>query len=488
MLMKKHLIFLILLILFLLSSPIYSFGQGVEITARADKQNFVGGQNIVLQLHVVFPQGASPFWEELMKLDLSPWKIEKTILGERKIFDRDKELSRDLREITFLLSLPPSSVCGSYTIPKISLGYSYFKGKTETKGNATSKPIQVQKVPILVNCSLDKDIATIGENNVFRLTILREKHIKILNYELKNLSATNSSDPENIKNEGLVRWLKSLEVREQKITDLGKTDFTPFKILAKNSNVENQGQIAKEVFEYRFAFYELGGKEFKIPSFHIWYLDEARDEKLRAPKEIVTPPQSVWINLLVRPDRQSLEGLKPAALRPKENFLAANPSVFGYASLVGLMLFGYLAITAVRETRRKKTKTANQAETCQPVYEAQEWLVSLKGSKTMDRETLIKTRNEFFKVLGNFAGISPNTAPAKTSTALITALIETMKTNGKFFGEWILNLKNCLRLLDESILEYKADTDMSAIPTSIEKILSSSEIGGKKPKKKFLIF
>ncbi|MDP1629530.1 MAG: hypothetical protein Q8L57_02825, partial [bacterium] len=300
----------------------------VEILATADRIKFVGGQNIVLKTEVVFYQQINPFWEEIAKIDFSPFRVEKVILGERKIFDKEKDLARDFREITFLLSLPISSGCGSYSIPSFSLNYSYFnKEKKEFRGATKSKAIQVEKVPILVTFEIDKDVVTIGEVNTFRLTIWREKFIRILNQELKN---QNGQAP-NLEKEGFQRWLKSLEVRNQKITNFNKPDFPNFKILAKDFRIEVQDQIVKEKLEYRFAFYELGGKEFKTPSFHIWYLDGSQEEKIQKPKEIIVPPLAVQVNLVVRKARQSLEELKSPKPSQKNNlyYFGYGPLAFG---------------------------------------------------------------------------------------------------------------------------------------------------------------
>ncbi len=448
----------------------------VEILATVNRLKFVGEQNIVLKAEIVFYQQINPFWEELVKINFSPFKLEKMILGERKIFDREKELTRDCREVTFLLSLPASSNCGSYAIPAFSLNYSYFQGKSEIKGAVKSKAIKVEKVPILVTISMAKDAITIGENNTIRLTIWREKFIHLLNQELKSQNGE-SQVPED---EGFRRWLKSLEVRGQKITDLNKPDFAPFKLLAKSVRTEIQGSIVMEVFEYRFAFYELGGKEFPLPKFYIWYLNKSQEDKTQKPKEIVTPPLVIQINSVVRPGRKTLEWLKLPEANRKNNIY-----YFGYGPMalggLLLMIFGTSILLGIIRGRRKCDISAEICESPSEIYSN---ILSLKDNQSPERASVIKIRNEIFKMLGSILKISATQSIAKTTNQMISLL-----TQSGFSENSIKELKSCFSELDILIQKHQAGQDISEIKRIINHVLAVSEISRAcKKRKKYLIF
>jgi len=447
----------------------------VEILATVDRLKFVGEQNIVLKVEIAFYQQINPFWEELAKINFSPFRLEKIILGERKIFDREKELTRDYREVIFLLSLPADSKCGPYVIPSFSLGYSYFQGKSEIKGATKSKAIKVEKVPILAAVALAKDAITIGEKNIVRLTIWRENHIFILNYKLEGQRTATLQD---LSGEGFERWMKSLEVRNQKITDFDKPDFPGFKMLDKKSWTKQQGSVIMEVFEYRFAFYELGGKEFPLPQFHIWYLSKSQEDKTQKPKEIVTSPLAVQINSVVRPGRKTLEWLKPPEPNRKNNIY-----YFGYGPMaLGGLLFLIFGTSILLGIIRGWRKCDVSVEIEFP-QEIRSRILLLKGSLTTERKNLIQARSEIFKLLGNISGIPANHAVVKTTSQMLTLLEQ------KGFSENSLQeLKTCLSSVDTIIQDNENGTDIE-MRRIINRIMAISEISRAcKKRKKFLIF
>ena len=448
----------------------------VEILVMADRLKFVGEQNIVLRAAVVFYQQINPFWEELLKKDFSPFAVGKVIIGERKIFDRDKDLARDYREVTFLLSLPASAKCGIYSIPSFSLIYSDFREKKEIRSTAKSKAIKVEKVPILVTYEMDKDVINIGDVNNIRLTIWRENYIRVLNYELKR----QLNDASNLEKEGFERWLKSLEVRGQKITDLNKPDFANFKVLAKSSAAEIQGLIAKEVFEYRFSFYELGGKEFKIPGFHIWYLDEFQGGHAKQPKEITTSSLAAQVNLVVRPGRRSIEGLKSTEPTSKYNLY-----YFGYAPLaLGGICFLIFAGSILVSCFRPRRKSAGAKEPCESLTDVSKRLLALREPEIISPGMIIRIRNEFFKLLGIIVGLSKNQALAQTTSEMLNLF----KKAG-FSEDVIRDLEACMKFLDKSISSFEAEKSFSEVWKQIDGVLSQSEISRRfKGKKRFLFF
>jgi hypothetical protein len=456
----------------------------VEIFVKADRLKFIGGQNIVFKADVVFYQHVNPFWEELSKIKFSPFKVEKFVLGEWKIFDRDRDLNRDFREATFLLSLPLSSPCGIYTVPSFSLNYSYFDGKKEIKETAKSKLLKIEKVPVLINFGADKDAVTIGEINTFRLVIWREKYIRILNYELESAKDANDVSKEDFK-----RWLKSLEVRGQKITDLNKPVFGKFKVLSLAKKVEAEGNISKEIFEYRFSFYEKPGKieslETSIPDFRIWYLDESQKEK-QQPKEIATFPQYIITNSVLNPRRQSIEWLK----EPKRH---SEKSIyyFGYTLLaLGGLLFVIFGISVAVDAIRSRKKYDIATE----IYEspAETWLkLSNLQKERIDTDGQAKAilryaRNEFARMLGGILEIPANLAMAKTGTQIAEAFGE------KGFSEDLAKkIKSCFSFFDRAIQTCEIKQDAFLIRemwNQINEISDSPEISKFLKKRKFRIF
>ncbi len=453
-------------------------GPLVEIQVVSDRAQFIGEQNIILKAFVIFHQYVNPFWEEITKIDFSPFRVEKAIIGERKMFDRDKDLSRDFREITFLLSLPASSACGQYTIPSFSLGYSYFKEKKEIREAVKSEPFVLSKAPILISYELEKDVVTIGEVNTFRLSIWREKYIQILNYELKN----QNGGAVNLEREEFERWLKSLETRGQKISDLNRPSFPNFKILAKKSWSEAQGRISKEVFEYRFSFYELGGKEFPTPDFHIWYLDRSQEEKSQKPKEIIVPPLAVHVNLMVREGRQLAEGLKPTQPTREKGlyYLGYGPLALGG---LGFLLFVIIVSASYFRPQRKSVDLAAATES---IFDVRQRLLRLlKPNITdIDRQVFIKTRNEFFKLLAVVLQIPTQTSSAKTSSEILTLFAQR-----RFSENFRENLKITLKLLDTLIQTGPPFRNFDKICAQINVVLSAPEIAPYfKKRKKFIIF
>lgn len=459
----------LVLTLILILIPNFGFGQSpTEIMVSVDRIKFVGEQNIILKTDVVFYQQISPFWEKLSKINFSPFKMEKMILGERKMFDREKDFSRDFREATFLLSLPGSSPCGIYTIPSFSLGYSYFRGKEEIKGIARSKALKVEKVPILVTVVADKDVLAIAEINTFRLTVWAENYIQILNKELKK---NQSGETQNLEQEGFVRWLKSLEVRNQKITDLEKPEFSNFKLLEKKFWSEQQGLVTMEVWEYRFASYELGGKEFPIPGFHVWYLDKSQEEKVQKPREIITPSLAIQVNRMVRPNRRTIEWLKEPGSHPKNNIY-----YFGYAPLaIGGICFLIFAISVIAGLLRPRAKTEAKI-----VFESPSSIYK----RLSERKTAAEIRNEVFRLFGSILKMPANQALARTTSEMLRLLEQ-----AGFSEKSLQELKACFSDIDKLIQNSEARMDISGLTKLVTRITAVKEISkAVKKRKKFLIF
>ncbi len=477
MIVKKRLpcVFIAIIALLTIVSLGHAQNKPVEIFVEADRLEFIGEQNIALKANIVFNQQINPFWEELQKLDFSPFKIKKMTLGERKMFDQKKDLSRDFRQATFLLSLPLSFKHGNYSIPSFALNYSYFSGKNEIKETAKSKPIKVKKAQIIVTRSLEKDVVDIGDISIIRLIIWRENNIFILNRKLENLP---TATPKDLSGEEFQRWTRSLEVRGQKITNFSKPEFPGFKVLIKKDLHEGSGSVIKETTEYQISFYDLPGKEFLIPPFHIWYFYSG-DPKL-TPKEIITSPLPIRVNSIINPRRQSIERLKPPEIISKNNIYYFGYAPFALGGILFLISGTLIALSAIRNRRECDVS----AEICEMPSEVYSHILSLKESQSFERTTIVKTRNEIFKMLGSILKISAMQSVAKTTNQMISLL-----TQSGFSGNSIKELKTLLSELDALIQTHQTGQDTSEAKRIISRVLAIPEISKAcKKRKKFIIF
>src|SRR3989304_1627814 len=58
----------------------------------------------------------------------------------------------------------------------------------QTEGKATSSPVAIKKVPILVEGKVDKDVITIGDRINYALTIRHEKNVRVVWENNENLT------------------------------------------------------------------------------------------------------------------------------------------------------------------------------------------------------------------------------------------------------------------------------------------------------------
>jgi len=233
-----------------------------------------------------------------------------------------------------------------------------------------------------------------------------------------------------------------------------------------------------EVFEYRFAFYELGGKEFPLSKFHIWYLNKSQEEKTQKPKEIITPPLVTQINLVVRPGRKTLEWLKSPEPNRKNNIY-----YFGYGPMaLGGIFFLIFAVSITVSYFRSRKKKVDSIDISEFSCVIKTRILSLKES-AFEQKLPIKIRNEIFRLLGNIVGIPANISVAKTTSQILHDLEQK-----QFSEKSCQELKSCLTIL-EKIIQDSACQDTSEMRRIVNHIMAISEISQAcKKHKKFLIF
>ncbi|MDP1629148.1 MAG: hypothetical protein Q8L57_00855, partial [bacterium] len=204
----------------------------------------------------------------------------------------------------------------------------------------------------------------------------------------------------------------------------------------------------------------------------------SQEEKIQKPKEIIVPPLAVPVNLIVRKARQSLEGLKSPKPGQKNNlyYFGYGPVAFG-----GILILIFAMSALIKHLRPREKGAADIGES---LFDVQFRLSTLQKSGNNSRETLIKTRNNLFRLLSIILGIPANLALAKTSVEMLESFRE-----ADFSENLTRNLKTCLQLLDKSIYDYEPEQDFSEIWAQINGFLAAPEISRRfKKKKKFLIF
>src|SRR3990172_785917 len=121
----------------------------LEIWTFIDDYRLITGKTLHLTVQVMWKLGVTVNLEGVDKRDLSPFRIESATIGERQIFDNE----HDYLVITYTLTLPASVKEGLHSIPSFSLSYTNEIDKSE--GKATSSPVVIKKVPMLVNGKVD---------------------------------------------------------------------------------------------------------------------------------------------------------------------------------------------------------------------------------------------------------------------------------------------------------------------------------------------
>ena len=239
----------------------------IEIWTFIDDYRIITGKTLHLTVQVLWKLGVTVNLEGVDKIDLSPFKVEGVILGERQIFDNE----HDYMVITYALSLPSDMKEGIYSIPTLSLSYRNEVDKSE--GMAASSPVAVKKVSVFAEGKVDKDVITIGDRINYALTIRHEKNVKVL-------------------------W-----------ENIEKLNFSPFEVLKMNRENFTEGNIEKIVLNYTLSLYELGGKKKtpEIPELTILYYLESRSKPdagmgIIETKEVKTAAIPIIINSLLKAD------------------------------------------------------------------------------------------------------------------------------------------------------------------------------------------
>jgi hypothetical protein len=282
----------------------------VEIWVFPSTQRLVSGKTLLLTVQVIWRLGVNVSLEELEKVDMSPFKVERVTIGERQIFENE----RDFRIVQYLLSLPEGTKEGEYIIPSFAVSYSNEVEKTT--GKASSSPVVVRKVPIIAQAHVDRDVIETGDAIRYTLTILHEKDTEVV--------------------------LKNLE----------RPSLEPFTLLGTSYKRAQTPHLKKTVIGYTLSIYEMGGeKKHEIPELSIFYYKPGEAKKgVVETKEIRTPPIPIIINKLLKTVDVPLEGVKGPITYPRAGLFANCYVPVSLGITMFLFLFGQTMVRRVRET------------------------------------------------------------------------------------------------------------------------------------------
>ena len=407
----------------------------LEIWTFIDDYRIITGKTLHLTVQLIWKLGITVNLEGVDKINLNPFRVEGVTIGERQIFDNE----HDYQVITYALSLPSDTKEGIYSVPSFSLLYRNEVDQTE--GKATSSPVAIKKVPILVEGKIDKDVITIGDRINYALTIRHEKDVKLL-------------------------W-----------ENIEKLNFSPFEVLKRDVEKQTEGNIEKVVITYILSLYELGGKKKtpEIPELTILYYrephpqDTARtDTEPIETKETKTVSIPIIINSLLKAVDVPLEGIKgPVYFSKTSVFLHAYlPMGFG----VGLLLL--LFATTIRATA-KRFSSAKQ----EPIHEtpriALERLKNhiasfqFSSNNSANIQSIHNTDRALRAYLGTLMGISNETAQSVTTSSFLN-----YDTQKRLSEEASTVIKTVLKQLDTLIFGTRIEKEaVDATMQGIEEII-----------------
>lgn len=392
----------------------------IEIWTFIDDYRIITGKTLHLTVQVLWKLGVTVNLEGVDKIDLSPFKVEGVILGERQIFDNE----HDYMVITYALSLPSDMKEGIYSIPTLSLSYRNEVDKSE--GMAASSPVAVKKVSVFAEGKVDKDVITIGDRINYALTIRHEKNVKVL-------------------------W-----------ENIEKLNFSPFEVLKMNRENFTEGNIEKIVLNYTLSLYELGGKKKtpEIPELTILYYLESRSKPdagmgIIETKEVKTAAIPIIINSLLKAVDVPLEGIKgPMYYSQKSLFF------HGYLPMgLGIVLFLFLGVTALRSIAGKVSPASPKpvSETPQIALERLKNALSsshFSDDESLNRENIYNINKALRTYLGTLIGISNETAQSATTSSFLNYDIQK-----QFPEETSIVIHSALKQLDGLIFGRHIEKD-----------------------------
>lgn len=436
---------------------------------------FVSGQGVSFGVAVISFINVKELQEsslkDLAKVDLTPFKIEKVTLEEKKPLDD----MRDYQIIQFFLSLDDNLALGKYTIPSFKIPYSYTiivdEEEKEIQGvvvaelkDEDGKPIYVEKVPLLVKSEVDKKAIVIGDKIHLPFTFLGEETQKI--YFGNLLEGASEEDIRRLSVE-LTKQV-SPEMIEKELKE--KLTFGNFKLLDVRFHKQDLGPVDSLVCDFTLSFYGLEGTEESgyglgdpvqiIPSFRILHYQAPKEIEAEAKietEELVTEPIEIKINSVLHP-RPRFEDIKGA--------LTFENLKFYWIYLVAAIAIALIiAVVAVRQL--VKRVTLERKEVLEPwrVFRARvERLVDYAPEEMTEKiKPYLKELDINLRIfLGMFAGVSQEKGLAKTASEFQSLLKGGLEEN------LVDTITSALQQLDSFVFG-----DILPVGKELQKILES---------------
>lgn len=358
----------------------------IEIWTFPSTHRLVTGKALILTVQIIWRLGVNVHLDDLANVDLSPFIVDRVTIGERQIFDNE----RDFRVVQYILSLPDDAKEGEYTIPSFAI--SFVDEVEQREGLTTSSPLSIKKVPLVVTGGVDRDVIEIGDVIRYSLNILYEKDTEVL---LKNLEEAN---------------------------------FEPFTILHTSFSHEETPKIKKLKVDYYLAIYEMGGKDrkYEIPPLSIFYFkpgQQGGSEDIIETSEVRTQPIPIIINKLLKTVDVPLEGLKgPMNYKRSELYFQGYFAIFLGISLL-LLIVGPMGLRRLRDSLFPPQERPQ--ETPELAAEQLRALVSsfqFSGDPARDRRHLEGVDTALRTYLGSISGLSRERALALTTAEMLTKL------------------------------------------------------------------
>ncbi len=365
----------------------------VEIWVFPSTRSLVTGKTLLLTVQVIWRLGINVSLEALEKVDMTPFKVEKVTIGERQIFENE----RDFRVVQYLLSLPEGAKEGEYIVP--SFAVSYTDEVEKRTAMASSSPLVVRKVPILATAHVDRDVIETGDIIHYKLTILHEKDTEVL--------------------------LKNLE----------RPSFEPFTLLGSNYQKVQTPQIQKTIIDYTLSVYELGSekKKYETPELSIFYYKPAQMKGgVIETKEIRTAPIPIMINKLLKVVDVPLEGLKGPVPYSRTHLYTRGyvPILLGVALI--LLLFGQGGYERIKEglfpVKARPVETPELA-----LAHLRSFLSAMQASDDMDsvRQDILGLDKALRYYLGCLCGLPRERSLSLSSSQLLDVLPEALSTDAR---------------------------------------------------------
>lgn len=368
----------------------------VELWTFVENYRFVSGQMIHLTVQLLWKLGISVNTDQFKEVNLSPFKVEKVTIGEREIFNND----RDYQLVTFMLSLPDDLEEGVYTIPSFTIPYK--DEANDLEGEAKTSPVALKKVPIMIETAVDKDVVNLGDRLHYQVTIFHEKYLEILK---ENLAACN---------------------------------IDPFTLLDCKHEAESYGRLNKLTVDYEISVYDLAEEDtLEIPSFPLLYykkseesLGQEEGETLFETHEINTPAIPILINSVLKKVDVPLESIKGLEPYPQRIICLRGhlPIILGGIVIIFL---GVLETRkyAGRISRIVKEKVAESSMVHAEKLEALVEGFRFEAEEKELRKSLINTGCALRVFLGSLVEVPADQALSFTTTKMIKVLRSKMLAN-----------------------------------------------------------